>query len=96
MESYEPTKRETPLHERSPDEWLNRMNTLPADIQPVIARLVWWDYYGSQTHANAWKNLDGKRNLPMGNIPECDQIKALIKLGYTAHKASKRVGCNYD
>lgn len=87
-----------PLHERHPDEWLRRIKELPSDIQPVIARVVWWSHFGSQTRENAWTQLDELRNKPMGKQepPEVDQIKALIKLGYEPYKASKRIGCRYD
>jgi hypothetical protein len=96
MEAYTKQTTTEPLHERSPDEWLRRINELPADIQPVISRVIWWSWFGSQTRANVWTQLDKLRNLPMGDIPEIDQIKALVKLGYTAHAASKRIGVNYD
>ena len=97
MNQYaERTKRDEPLHERCPEEWLKRIKELPSEIQPVIAKVVWWDHYGSQTRANAWHNLDDIRKKPSGKIPEVDQIKALIKLGYDPHKASRRIGCRYD
>jgi hypothetical protein len=96
MNKYAPQVTLEPLHERHPDEWLRRINELPSDIQPVIARVVWWSWMGSQTRANVWPQLDELRRMPMGDIPDGDQIKALIKLGYTHHAASKRIGCRYD
>jgi hypothetical protein len=96
MDNYAPQATAEPLHERHPDEWLRRIKELPEEIQPVIARVVWWDYYGSKQRRNAWTNLNEMRRKPQGKIPEVDQIRALIKLGYTAHKASKRIGCRYD
>ncbi len=95
MSNYGLDQTKKPLSKRSPEEWLKRIKELPSEIQPVISKLVWWQYFGDRTRANAWPHLDDIRCKPSGNIPEDDQIKALIKLGYTRHHASKKVGCNY-
>jgi len=96
MNQYIRKRRKKPIVELTAQEWYNRIKTLPSDIQPVITKIVWWDYESQKTRATSSPILNEMRDMPLGNIPEIDQIKALIKIGYTAHQASKRVGCRYD
>lgn len=81
-----------PLRDRTPEQWVKQINTLPAAYQSTIAKIVWWDYFGVKTSKEAWHQLDKLRDAPLVEIPESYQIKALIILGYQPHVASKRVG----
>ena len=94
-EYTEPVKvkeEETTLRHRTPEEWVEAIKELPSELHPVIARIVWWDYFGTRISKDAWPHLDEMREKPLRDVTDKAQRDALKHLGYNPKVITKRVG----
>lgn len=46
------------LRDLSPEEWVMRIDSLPAKAKPQIARMVWWDFWSERTVSERWPHFD--------------------------------------
>lgn len=78
------------LRDRTPEEWVERLNALPSLILPAAARLVWWDYFGLRTVGKRWPHLDSYIRFTTEEPPYGPLVEALIELGYPEPVARTR------
>jgi len=79
------------MKERSPDQWLKIIKSLPKRVQSRVACLVWWDYFGGQRVDKRWAHLDDLISKPYQHLPLADVIEGLTLVGYTPWAATCRV-----
>ena len=73
-------------------EVVERIRILPKDHQPIIARIIWWDFFGSRLTRNRTAAFD--EWLTPAAIDEPDWnilVKSLVKIGYPDYLAIKRL-----
>lgn len=77
---------------RTPQQWADEIEKVPAKIRNCVAKLVWWDYFGSQLNHDRWPELDKylKYDPSDINIPASEIAEWLIKLGYRPDDAERR------
>lgn len=78
------------LRDRSPDEWVERINALPESIREFAARLVWWDYFALRTVGQRWPHLDTYLKFTTEEAPYTPLVEALVELGYPEKTALTR------
>jgi hypothetical protein len=78
------------LRDRSPDEWVERINALPESIREFAARLVWWDYFALRTVGDRWPHLDTYLKFTNEEAPYGPLVEALVELGYPEKTALTR------
>jgi hypothetical protein len=42
----------------TPEDWLQRVLSLPERLQGPIARMIWWDFWSDKLVAERWKEFD--------------------------------------
>lgn len=77
---------------RSPADWAKEIKRVPEKIRGCIAKLAWWDYFGSQLNHDRWPELDKylKYDANDVKIPASVICEWLIKLGYHPEDAERR------
>jgi hypothetical protein len=78
------------LRERSPEEWVERINLLPDSIRAAAARLVWWDYFALRPVAGRWPHLDTYLKFSTEEATYGPLVEALEELGYPEKTALTR------
>jgi len=79
------------LRDRSPEEWVERINALPSSIRPFAARIIWWDWFGNRTVADRWHHLDKYiRKYSHAEAEFTALATALEVLGYPTKTALSR------
>jgi hypothetical protein len=73
------TKRNAEVHRTLPEVWAERIAKIEDETtRTMIARIVWWDFFGNRDVANRWPHLDeylGSANAPqvMSDIEEAEK-----------------------
>jgi hypothetical protein len=78
------------LRKRTPEEWVQRINSLPSKILPFAARLVWWDWFASRVVSKRWPHLDTHLKFCGEEAEFASLCEALITLGYPESVARRR------
>lgn len=77
----------------SPENWRQRVESLPEDLRVVVACVIWWDFFSQRTSADRWSELDSYTDLGLTKVPDVHPATlaaALITCGYSAYAASMR------
>lgn len=75
----------------TPDEWVRRINTLPAKIRDEAACIIWWDQFSGRLVGEAWPHLNGYLTKRFNPASRESMVSALIKCGYPEIYANKRI-----
>ena len=79
------------LKQIAPQEWVRRINTLPAKIRDEAACIIWWDHFSGRLVGEAWSHLNGYLTKRFVSAPRIQLVNALIKCGYPEVYANKRI-----
>ena len=83
------------LRKIKPQEWVDKVNSLPEVARGQIARMIWWDFWSDKLVANRWTEFDhwlqfDSREetdpVPLNMIAEC--LKAV---GYPEYRIKLRL-----
>lgn len=77
---------------KTPKQWAQEIEQVPQNIRSCVAKLVWWDYFGSQLNHDRWPELDKylKYDANEVKVPATEVAKWLVKLGYRPEDADRR------
>lgn len=95
---YYPVNKEEYINRRrSPEYWVEKINTIfNLEERIEIARTVWWEYFAGRVGKKAWHHLDKYTRIPgdyasiIVQVPVKRKIKLLIDIGFTEEKAKIR------
>lgn len=79
----------------TPQEWLERVLSLPERCQGTIARMIWWDFWSERLVGERWKEFD--HWLPFDKSEEENPVetptlvKCLKLVGYPQYRISMRL-----
>lgn len=83
------------LQDRTEQEWLERIEALPEDVQGPIARMVWWDFGAEIVVSERWTLLDKylkyDTNEETNPIPRQILEKHLSEIGYPEYRVNLRL-----
>jgi hypothetical protein len=80
------------LNQRSPEEWVERIERFPLPLRVNVANIVWWDFFRKRLNGERWHHLDDYLSIPTdATIPRMSVVNALIDLGYTEYQATGRI-----
>jgi hypothetical protein len=79
------------LQERTPEEWLERIEELPNPLKTRAAWICWWDFFSYREVPNRWHHLDHLINAKCDPVTDGDLAVALNILGYSPYMATARV-----
>ena len=79
------------LRDRLPEEWVEQLNKLPRTIRPIVARIVWWDWFSMRLVPVRWHHLDQYLTHCQTPPPDEEVIAGLVSVGYPVIRAKKRV-----
>lgn len=94
-EEREESKRWLALRELSEQDWIDKVDALPEEIRPTIARAVWWDFWSPRLVSKRWKGFD--KYLFFDNKEETDPIpteliaRYLSQVGYPDYRIKFRL-----
>ena len=79
---------------RAPVEWLEHIDRLPASHRGIVARVVWWDWFGDRTCGKRVSEFDRWLCEPLcapdaEPEPE-DLMRSIVSLGYPIEVARRR------
>lgn len=78
-----------------PEVWLERVKSLPVEVQQQVARVVWWDHFASRRVTERWNHLDHWLVSPeKEQLVPIDRdifVKYLLQIGYEPEKATLRI-----
>lgn len=81
---------------RKPEEWVAGILSLPVGVQATVAKVIWWDHFGSRVASERWDHLDRWLNQPIVELNQ-DKFRAyLVRAGYTEAAAEIRINDKYD
>jgi hypothetical protein len=73
-------------------ECVQRIKRLPKSHQPIIARVVWWDFFGLCLTKNRTTAFDEWMIPATQDEPDWNVlVKSLMKIGYPDYLAIKRL-----
>ena len=79
---------------RSPAEWIKQINALPERHRAIVARVVWWDWFGDRTCWNRVAEFDHWLYEPLCPIadepPPEALMKSIVSIGYPMEIAQRR------
>lgn len=77
---------------KTPQQWANDIEQLPESVRSCVAKLVWWDYFGSQLNHDRWPHLDKylKYESMAARVPAEMVAKYLEQVGYHPEDAERR------
>jgi hypothetical protein len=74
----------------TPNEWRQRLLTLPLPVRHAAARIVWWETLSLRMHSDRDETLDDM--LKHGpEVPDQDLQAALIKIGLPQAFVMRRI-----
>lgn len=83
------------LAELSPEDWVGRVNSLPAKARPQIARMIWWDFWSERTVAERWPHFDQYLQFDheedQNPLPRTMVAKCLKAVGYPKYRVKLRL-----
>jgi hypothetical protein len=85
------TDRKHELRDRSPQEWLQKIEELPEPIRTRASWIIWWDFFSYREVPDRWPQLDHLINKKCEPVTDGDLAMALHILGYTPYMAVARV-----
>lgn len=79
---------------RTPAEWLERIDRLPESHRGIVARVVWWDWFGDRTCGKRVNEFDRWLCEPLCHPdaePEPEELmRSIVSLGYPIEVARRR------
>lgn len=79
----------------TPEDWLQRVLSLPERLQGTTARMIWWDFWSDKVVAERWDAFD--RWLTFDHLEENDPIptetlaECLKAVGYPPYRIRMRL-----
>lgn len=78
-----------------PEEWVQRVEALPAKARPQIARMVWWDFFSERTVLERWPHFDHylqfDENEDVNPLSRTMIAKCLKAVGYPKYRIKLRL-----
>lgn len=79
----------------TPEDWLQRVKSLPLRCQPAIARMIWWDFWSDRVVAERWNHFDEwlkwDQESEDNPIPARTLAICLKKVGYPSYRVKMRL-----
>jgi hypothetical protein len=79
----------------TPEDWLQRVLSLPERLQGPSARMIWWDFWSDKVVAERWRQFDrwltfdhSEENNP---VPTTELAECLKLVGYPPYRIRMRL-----